>query len=224
LVHFDELLNRADDETLQKLVGRQAVTLLNALDPTLIRPRKLREVLIQLYNRVGLLRDKSTRNELFDLLRPKEANSLIELLNGKANNPYQALKDLSFRKNTNKENLLIDFFEISKPKEIKKSSKDTLSYTDPKYSLFDHQRKAAEKVKNLVFKGDRRRTLLHMPTGSGKTRTTMNIISDYLRNNEPAIIIWLAYSEELCEQAATEFEKSWSYLGNRKLLVHRLIQ
>ena len=221
MIHFDDLLNRADDETLQKLVGKRAVALLNAIDPSLIKPRKLRAVLIQLYNRIGLLRDKNARNELFDLLRPKEASTLIELLDKQVISPYEALKSLSVRKNSNKEDLLFDFFEVTKPKVKEKFSKKSLSYIKPDYSLFDHQRKAADKVKKIVFKGDQRRTLLHMPTGSGKTRTTMNIISDYLRNTEPALVIWLAYSEELCEQAATEFEESWKYLGNRKLLVHR---
>ena len=54
-----------------------------------------------------------------------------------------------------------------------------------------------------------------MPTGSGKTRTAMNIIVDYLRSQEPSLIVWLAYSEELCEQAATEFQRAWQYLGDR---------
>ncbi len=60
-----------------------------------------------------------------------------------------------------------------------------------------------------------------MPTGAGKTRTAMNIISDHLRSHEPTLVIWLAYSEELCEQAAAEFQKAWQYLGDRELPVYR---
>ena len=60
-----------------------------------------------------------------------------------------------------------------------------------------------------------------MPTGSGKTRTAMNIIADHLRQTEPGFVVWLAYSEELCEQAASEFEKAWDHLGNRDIQVHR---
>ncbi|HMZ67419.1 MAG TPA: DEAD/DEAH box helicase family protein, partial [Leptospiraceae bacterium] len=58
-------------------------------------------------------------------------------------------------------------------------------------------------------------------TGSGKTRTTMNYIADYLRKNEGALVIWLAYSEELCEQAVSEFKKAWGYLGNRNINIQR---
>ena len=60
-----------------------------------------------------------------------------------------------------------------------------------------------------------------MPTGAGKTRTAMHIIADHLRNYEPTLVIWLAYSEELCDQAATEFERAWTHLGNREIQVYR---
>ncbi|WP_414574608.1 hypothetical protein [Anabaena sp. CCY 9402-a] len=37
----------------------------------------------------------------------------------------------------------------------------------------------------------------------------------HVRNNEPTLVIWLAYSEELCEQAVTEFQKAWDSLGDQ---------
>ena len=45
----------------------------------------------------------------------------------------------------------------------------------------------------------------------------MNVVCDELRNREPSLVIWLAYSEELCEQAANEFATAWKNLGNRQL-------
>ena len=49
----------------------------------------------------------------------------------------------------------------------------------------------------------------------------MNVIAEHLRSNEPTLVIWLAHTEELCEQSASEFEKAWSYLGNREVDVFR---
>ena len=49
----------------------------------------------------------------------------------------------------------------------------------------------------------------------------MNIIADHLRQNEPTVVVWLAHSEELCEQAASEFETAWSFLGNRPIHIWR---
>ena len=60
-----------------------------------------------------------------------------------------------------------------------------------------------------------------MPTGAGKTRTAMNVIAEHLRVTEPGLAIWFAYSEELCEQAAQEFERAWCHLGNRPVSLHR---
>ena len=60
-----------------------------------------------------------------------------------------------------------------------------------------------------------------MPTGSGKTRTCMNIISDYLRENK-GIVVWLANNEELCEQAFDEFGKAWVNLGDREVGMFKL--
>ena len=65
---------------------------------------------------------------------------------------------------------------------------------------------------------------MHMPTGSGKTRTAMNILADFLRNNEfkDKSILWIGDRNHLCEQAALEFEQAWSYLGNNSANVIRL--
>ncbi len=60
-----------------------------------------------------------------------------------------------------------------------------------------------------------------MPTGAGKTRTAMHVIARLLNDKEPLTVVWLAHSEELCEQAVEEFESTWSALGGRELTVHR---
>ncbi len=55
------------------------------------------------------------------------------------------------------------------------------------------------------------RVLLHMPTGSGKTRTAMSISCDFIRNNIErrldGLVVWFADTEELCEQAYDEFKR-----------------
>ena len=65
------------------------------------------------------------------------------------------------------------------------------------------------------------RVLLHMPTGAGKTRTAMHVIARMLNEHEPMLAVWLAHSEELCEQAASEFRATWSALGGREVVLHR---
>ena len=63
--------------------------------------------------------------------------------------------------------------------------------------------------------------VLHMPTGSGKTRMAMHIVCRHLLQHTATAVIWLANSEELCEQAADEFSRAWQCLGNRSVDLHR---
>ncbi|MGV9303839.1 DEAD/DEAH box helicase [Nonomuraea sp. NPDC003727] len=91
----------------------------------------------------------------------------------------------------------------------------------PTYGLFPYQRTAANKVRRFLYSGERR-TVLHLPTGGGKTRTSMNLVCDHLRQNEPTVVVWLARGKELLEQAALEFERAWIALGNRELSVVRM--
>lgn len=90
----------------------------------------------------------------------------------------------------------------------------TTARIDPAYGLFDHQRLAARKTKELLD-GPSRVGLLHLPTGVGKTRTAMSLVVDHLRENEPSVAVWLASGNELLEQAAQEFTRAWGQLGNR---------
>ena len=68
----------------------------------------------------------------------------------------------------------------------------------------------------LLEKSKKPRAFLHMPTGSGKTRTAVNIMSMLLRKTENFCIVWLANKEELCDQAMNEFYKSWQILETSK--------
>ncbi|MEQ8470613.1 MAG: DEAD/DEAH box helicase [Marinoscillum sp.] len=67
------------------------------------------------------------------------------------------------------------------------------------------------------------RFIVQMPTGSGKTRTSMEIITDVLCNSpEGSIVFWLAHSEELCEQAVGCFKEVWEHVGNKRVKVFRV--
>ena len=55
--------------------------------------------------------------------------------------------------------------------------------------------------------------LIQMPTGTGKTRTAMEVLS-FLFNENPEIrIIWLTNKKELLEQARNAFVEVWNHVG-----------
>lgn len=220
-MNFDDLLSRADEVTLQALLGKPAVRLITRLDSGFAASNRLREVLISLRTREGLILTKESRDLLFDLLKPKEAEILALVLQApEATNAFQSLKSLKIRSGTERERTLFDFFELVLPKAEERIEFPSLDSARSDYSLFEHQRRAAREIRHQLA-NEPRRVLLHMPTGSGKTRTAMSIIADHLRAQEPTAVIWLAHSEELCEQAATEFQHTWQYLGDREVSIHR---
>jgi hypothetical protein len=49
----------------------------------------------------------------------------------------------------------------------------------------------------------------------------MNVVANYLRSRDRGVVVWLAHSEELCEQAWDEFQKAWSALGIRDVQLIR---
>ena len=98
-------------------------------------------------------------------------------------------------------------------------SREPVSTTFP---LFQHQRSVVRRSHDKLFglKGTGR-TVVHMPTGAGKTRTATHLVCRFLNEAEPGVVIWLATSRELLEQAAETFELAWSSLGNRTCGLHR---
>jgi superfamily II DNA or RNA helicase len=54
-----------------------------------------------------------------------------------------------------------------------------------------------------------------MPTGSGKTRTAIEIVSELI-NRTNRNVLWLANSQELCDQAYNTFLDIWNYTRRTK--------
>jgi superfamily II DNA or RNA helicase len=60
------------------------------------------------------------------------------------------------------------------------------------------------------------RGILTLPTGAGKTRTAVEGILEWKRTaSEPSGVLWIAQSDELCEQAVQAFREVWIDLGHR---------
>lgn len=217
---FENFVTRLNEEIIQKIVGRSAIQILNSLNTDLTRISRLQSVLLNIYSPVEFLANKEIRNEFIDILKIPEAEALCSLLGKKVETDvYSTLKSLRFNSDNDRKKLF-EFFEI-----VIEEIPDEYEFVSAKeaeanYPLFKHQRKAVGELNQKLYNGGKK-VMLHMPTGSGKTRTAMNVICNHYRLNEPTLVIWLAHTEELCEQAATEFDGAWKNLGNRELKVVR---
>ena len=94
---------------------------------------------------------------------------------------------------------------------------------EPLYGLYGYQQqvlddilRALEPGRDAVVQPDRR-VIAHLPTGAGKTRTACHAACHILRRFDSVgkVVIWLASTEELCQQASDDLAQAWLYLGNR---------
>lgn len=65
----------------------------------------------------------------------------------------------------------------------------------------------------LARDGDRTRCVVTLPTGGGKTRVAVEAFIDWMqpRFAEGKYLVWIAQSEELCEQAVACIEQMWGF-------------
>jgi superfamily II DNA or RNA helicase len=89
--------------------------------------------------------------------------------------------------------------------------------------LHDFQRTIAENVKRLIRGNGTLRGLLSLPTGAGKTRVVVEAIIETMREGFAGPILWVAQTDELCEQAVQTWSYVWRSVGPQaKLSVNRL--
>lgn len=120
---------------------------------------------------------------------------------------------------------LIDLLNLSDellPKKPKKNYSVTEIISEK--CLYPYQNWMRKKIVSFLSEGNKNRAIVHMPTGSGKTRTSMEGIVDFARSltNTKVSMVWLAHSQELCEQAYEQFVSLWSKHATEPANVIRL--
>ncbi len=93
------------------------------------------------------------------------------------------------------------------------------------YELLDYQYYIKQRVLNNLNSGHMlERMLVHMPTGTGKTKTTMHIITNYINFTleKKGVVIWIAHTTELLQQAYNTFVSVWRHLGDGSIHAYKL--
>ncbi|MEU1123030.1 DEAD/DEAH box helicase [Streptomyces sp. NPDC005899] len=88
-------------------------------------------------------------------------------------------------------------------------------------SLHPYQEELAQALLNLLKNPMPQRGMLSLPTGAGKTRVTAEGVIRWIRDRVdlPGPILWIAQTEELCEQAVQSWKFVWSKVGPEQPLV-----
>jgi len=213
-----ELLGTIDDGAQADIIGdRNSLELVSSLARQRDLDIPLGTIISELAGGItSILKSKAKRNALFMALNKQQREEISTCL---------GCSDIfDFKYTLERKTSLYDLFSIDHsvvPDTDVSISNFKVVAASPMYGLFEHQSNALIKCIEYL-ESDTPRVMLHMPTGSGKTRTSMHLISRYLNNNTQALIVWLVAGKELCEQAANEFEISWSNLGERPVPVIKL--
>ncbi|MDB4952192.1 MAG: type restriction enzyme EcoKI subunit [Gemmatimonadetes bacterium] len=204
------------------MIGTSTAALLGQLGKGRTAPATLASLLVD-RRAVSLLETRTTREEVLRALPQIEAETLAAEIGlaKRGGAVWDALCARAFRRGTAERDALFAFFEVPLPNAPDVEHAESQILCEPRYPVYPYQRLAADEA-TAYLRSAAPRVLLHMPTGSGKTRTAMNVVSSALRHLPPdSVVLWLAHSEELCDQAAGEFRRAWSSLGDRPVTVAR---
>ena len=212
--HLVEWLPKED--TL--LTKKRMVSMINSLYGISILNEKLfRKNLLQCMTEAEI---KQIRDNCLSENERKE-NNLIKVIDIIADKPW----------NKNKVSLyLLNLWNI--PESIfDKEADDTIIANNIEgakeqfYELLDYQYYIKQRVLNNLNSGNLlEKMLVHMPTGTGKTKTTMHIITNYINFTlcKKGIVIWVAHTIELLQQAYETFVNVWSHLGDGEISAYKL--
>ncbi len=90
-------------------------------------------------------------------------------------------------------------------------------------TLHVFQRKIVDKMRSLLGNSDgltpKKRGMVCLPTGAGKTRVAVQALVEAIRDDGlDTRILWIADRDELCEQAVDSWSQVWSRRGVRRQL------
>lgn len=127
-------------------------------------------------------------------------------------------------KNNSQTNAFIDSFNLDKGAiPSTKKEEDLIIIEKPKstyFPMFDYQFQIFNEVEEkILIPGSRQ--IIRIPTGGGKTKIAMELVTNFFNSHENTIVVWLAETEELLEQAAKEFQKIWEHRGVKQIHLNR---
>lgn len=230
-----ELMFNFNFSELKQILGNDIVENLNEWDISSEEKwsrKKIIEMIDCLYG-VNLLRDKKIIerilrampiNDLTNLCR-RFCQSLLE------QNPDSICSEISGNWGNNDSSRRVlselgvdeNIFEIQKKNEVAVTT--VVDSPERFYELLDYQFYIKQQALHILNSENQlARFLIHMPTGTGKTKTSMHIITNYLNFTlkKQGLVIWVAHTTELLQQAYETFVTTWTHLGDGEINAYRI--
>ena len=214
-----EIVAHLSTDNLYTILGKDVVSLIEVFASPENRVTTLRRIA------TDMLRDRAddlmARSEIRKIcFNAMSSEKLTELADRLGMTDIDSIHSIDPTLETKTWQAFLGFFGIDARVAAPFATEAEQAGVQPEFGLFPHQRRAADRVCDAI-RGGHGRVVLHMPTGAGKTRTAMHIVSRFMTSSEPSVIVWLATSAELLDQAADAFQNAWARLGNRKIDILR---
>ena len=226
---MDEYLSRLDVKILRAILDEEfqlskLLSMSNVIDIDL----NSKDTLVKLIKSIideKMITEKYYLIALASKLNDKEMADLSNIIFGEIHARHSFFSKIESIK-LNKRTIisLLDFFGIKQESKVVNDAIENVLY-GPKnrfYELLDYQFIVKEQVlsilkDNLILP----RMIIHMPTGTGKTKTTVHtIIHNYIFNeNKKGCMLWLAHTNELLDQAYSAFKTTWASIGKETIQV-----
>lgn len=224
-------------ERLKDFLGRDLVESLlewNVENDAFLTKTRLSDMVLSIYG-INILKRKDFRYQLMRSLPIQEILGFRMVLPQK----YSECEDLeiivkvvsnvSWRDNNINGRLLRLLSYASddvfvKDNVVEDSKEEIFSY-DRFYELLDYQYIIRQKALSILSSSHGlSRFLIHMPTGTGKTKTAAHIICHHFNYNlhKEGLIIWIAHTTELLQQAYNTFVSVWRNIGNGCINTYKL--
>jgi len=227
-------------EAIENAIGQDLLGRIESLAPVLGK-KEADEVslytkanlvrLLESFGTAGLMRDKKFFGHYIECIPPDSLTKLCRATEAcEPGLSYETKADAIKRKGWKDPDYCRMFCQaVGLPEEIVPVKKIRVEDSDivacppsPFKQLIDYQFKAMEGCCRAL-ESPRARVVLQMPTGSGKTRTAMELVCRHFAEvGLVARVVWLAHSEELCDQAVECVRETWQHLGRSELAIRRM--
>lgn len=238
MAHYLEYLYGFQQSELRNYVGEKMIELLVEWMPdgdALLTKQRMITMIDSLYG-TTILKNKAFRKNLMMNMKQAEILSIRDnCLSGKEKNITDPMKliDIISQKPWGKNTIstyLANLWGLSEDifdKEIDDNIVCNIiqAPSEQFYELLDYQYYIKQRALYNLNSGNlQERMLIHMPTGTGKTKTSMHIITNYMQFSlhKKGIVIWIAHTTELLEQAYDTFLDVWGHLGNGDINAYKL--
>ncbi|MDN4617411.1 DEAD/DEAH box helicase family protein [Paenibacillus sp. PsM32] len=219
---------------LKEILGMNLVDLLIEWMPVnelAISKSMLIKMILQIHG-FNILKDKKVRKSVLQKLNEKKIETFRSI---DKNYQLKSIPELinilctkSWGNNKISKNLMIQLNvdpNFLNKNGYQEESIEKLIASDPFYELLDYQFIIKQRILNVINSDIViPRLLVQMPTGTGKTKTAMHTLINYFVFDlkKEGLIIWLAHTNELLQQAYETFNTTWKHIGSGEINLYKL--